>query len=197
MRLLLNRDDVNVVAICDINDQMLQSAKNSITKSGKKAAQIFTGSNDAYKKLLELKNLDAIIIATPWEWHTPMILDAINAGIKYIGTEVVLGITLEDHWSVVRAAEKANAHVSMLENVCYRRDVMAALNMVREGLFGEILHLQGGYQHDLRQVKFTDAKHRRSRNLVPKPFPKHNGVPTIVYTETETSILLMESVLFR
>jgi predicted dehydrogenase len=70
----------------------------------------------------------------------------------------VLGITLQDHWDVVHAAEKYKAHVTMLENVCYRRDVMAVLNMVRQGLFGELIHLQGGYQHDLREVKFNDGK---------------------------------------
>ncbi|WP_447640078.1 MULTISPECIES: Gfo/Idh/MocA family protein [Chitinophagaceae] len=155
LSLLLNRADTNVVAICDVDANMLDRSKAIINKSGKKMPQIFTGDDYAYRKLLALKDLDAIVIATPWEWHGPMILDSIDAGIKYIGTEVILGITLEDHWNVVRAAEKAGAHVSMLENVCYRRDVMAALNMVRQGLFGEILHLQGGYQHDLRNVKFT------------------------------------------
>jgi predicted dehydrogenase len=86
-----------------------------------------------------------------------MILDALKAGIKYIGTEVMLGITLQDHWDVVHAANDANAHVMMLENVCYRRDVMAVMNMVRQGVFGEMMHLQGGYQHDLRGVKFNNG----------------------------------------
>lgn len=153
--LLLNRADTEVVALCDVDSKMMEMAQKVVTRSGKKMPQIILGDNFAYKKLLAIKDLDAIVIATPWEWHCPMILDAIDAGIKYIGTEVILGITLEDHWKVVQAAEKSGAHVSMLENVCYRRDVMAALNMVRQGLFGEILHLQGGYQHDLRGVKFT------------------------------------------
>jgi predicted dehydrogenase len=87
-----------------------------------------------------------------------MILDALEAGITYVGTEVVLGITLDDHWQVVHAAEKYKAQVMMLENVCYRRDVMAILNMVRQGVLGEMVHLQGGYQHDLRGVKFNDGK---------------------------------------
>jgi predicted dehydrogenase len=87
-----------------------------------------------------------------------MIVDALERGIRYVGTEVVLGLTLQDHWDVVRAAEKYGAQVMMLENVCYRRDVIAVLNMVRHGLFGDLLHLQGGYQHDLRGVKFNDGK---------------------------------------
>jgi predicted dehydrogenase len=157
---LLRRDDVELVAICDVDDRMLTSAKAIISKSGKKMPEIYTGSTSAWEKMLDRKGgVDGVIIATPWEWHKPMILGALEAGIKYVGTEVVLGITLQDHWDVVKAAEKYNAHVMMLENVCYRRDVMAVLNMVRQGLFGELIHLQGGYQHDLRTVKFNDGVH--------------------------------------
>lgn len=155
----LHRSDVEVVAICDVDDRMLQMAKSVVQKSGKTMPKIFTGDNYAYRNLLATKGLDGIIIATPWEWHAPMILDALAAGLKYIGTEVILGITLQDHWDVVKAAEAAKANVMMLENVCYRRDVMAILNMVRQGMFGELIHLQGGYQHDLRPVKFNDGEH--------------------------------------
>lgn len=159
LELLLRRDDVDVVAICDVSDVMLASAKTAITKSGKKMPQIYTGDNYAWKRLLEKEKLDGVVIATPWEWHKPMVIGALEAGIKYVATEVILGITLQDHWDVVKAAEKYSANVMMLENVCYRRDVMAVLNMVRQGLFGEMIHLQGGYQHDLREVKFNDGVH--------------------------------------
>ncbi len=157
LSLLLRRADVDVVAICDVDERMLGYAKNIITKSGKKMPEIFTGDNYAWKQMLAKKQLDAVVIATPWEWHKPMILGAMEAGIKYVGSEVIIGITLEDHWEVVHAAEKHNANVMMLENVCYRRDVMAVLNMVRQGLFGQLIHLQGGYQHDLRGVKFNNG----------------------------------------
>ena len=159
LELLLKRDDVEVSAICDIDDRMLTAAKELIKQSGKKMPQIFTGNIYAWKKMLEMKGLDTIIIATPWEWHKEMIIGSLEAGLKYVATEVIIGITLQDHWDVVRAAEKYQAHVMMLENVCYRRDVMAILNMVRQGLFGELIHLQGGYQHDLREVKFNDGIH--------------------------------------
>lgn len=154
----LRRKDVNIVAICDVDDRMLEMAASLIQKSGKPMPKVFKGDPNAWKKLLELKELDGVIIATPWEWHTPMIIGSLEAGIKYVGTEVMLGITLQDHWDVVKAAEHYNAHVMMLENVCYRRDVMAVLNMVRQGLFGELIHLQGGYQHDLRNVKFNNGQ---------------------------------------
>jgi hypothetical protein len=154
----LRRKDVEVVSICDIDERMLQSANNLFKKHNKPQAKVYTGDVNAWKKLVEQKDIDGVIISTPWEWHAPMIIYSAQAGIKYIGTEVVLGITLQDHWDVVKAAEYHKAHVMMLENVCYRRDVMAVLNMVRQGLFGEIIHLQGGYQHDLRNVKFNDGK---------------------------------------
>lgn len=157
LELLLSRADVEVVSICDVDERMLKSAKEIINKSGKKMPQVYTGDNYAWKRMLEKEKLDGVIIATPWEWHKPMIIGSLEAGLKYVGTEVILGITLQDHWDVVKAAEKYNANVMMLENVCYRRDVMAVLNMVRQGLFGELIHLQGGYQHDLREVKFNDG----------------------------------------
>lgn len=157
--LLLRRKDVDVTAICDIDNRMLDGSKKIIQQSGKKSPEFFTGDRASWLKMVQKKGLiDAVIIATPWELHKEMIMGSIDAGIKYIGTEVVLGITLQDHWDVVRAAERSKAHVMMLENVCYRRDVMAVLNMVRQGLFGELIHLQGGYQHDLREVKFNDGK---------------------------------------
>lgn len=155
--LLLRRTDVDLVAICDVDERMLKSSRDMIAKSGKKMPAVYSEGNYAWKKMIEKEKLEAIVIATPWEWHRPMIIGALEAGIPYVGTEVVLGITLQDHWDVVKAAERTGGHVMMLENVCYRRDVMAVLNMVRQGLFGEIVHLQGGYQHDLREVKFNDG----------------------------------------
>jgi predicted dehydrogenase len=157
LELLLKRDDTEVVAICDIDERMLIASKEMIKQSGKKMPQVFSGDVNAWKKMLEIKGLHGVIIATPWEWHKEMIIGSLEAGITYVGTEVMLGITLEDHWDVVKATEKHQAHVMMLENVCYRRDVMAILNMVRQGLFGELVHLQGGYQHDLRDVKFNNG----------------------------------------
>jgi predicted dehydrogenase len=159
LELLVKRKDVDLVAICDVSNVMLESAKQIISQSGNRMPVIYTKDDFAWKRMFEKEKLDGVIIATPWEWHKPMIIGALDAGIRYVGTEVVLGISLQDHWDVVKAAEKTGSHVMMLENVCYRRDIMAVLNMVREGLFGELIHLQGGYQHDLREVKFNDGIH--------------------------------------
>jgi predicted dehydrogenase len=153
----LRRNDVDILSICDVDERMLQMTADIIKKSGKSMPRVYTGDPYAYRQLLDAKNLDAILIATPWEWHATMVLDGLQAGIKYVGTEVVLGITLDEHWEVVHEAEKQKANVMMMENVCYRRDVMAVMNMVRKGIFGELIHMQAGYQHDLRGVKFNNG----------------------------------------
>lgn len=158
LKLLLNRNDVDVIAVCDIDPQTIEQSTSLFSKANKKQPQYFSKGEDAWQQMLLKQGIDAIIISTPWEQHKPMIIGSLQAGIKYVGTEVMLGITLQDHWDVVKAAEQYKGHVMMLENVCYRRDVMAVLNMVRQDVFGEMIHLQGGYQHDLRGVKFNDGK---------------------------------------
>jgi predicted dehydrogenase len=131
--------------------------REMISKSGKHAAKEYTGGIDAYKKLLDRKDIDAVIIATPWEFHHRQAIDAMEAG-KYVGCEVVAGLSVDDHWDIVKTYEKTGIPYMTLENVCYRRDVMAALNMVRQNVFGELVHLEGGYQHDLRPILFNDGK---------------------------------------
>lgn len=157
LELALQRADVDVVAICDIQQRMIDMSKDLIKKSGKKMPAVIMDGPYGYKKLLENKDIDAVIIATPWEWHYVMCIDAMNAG-KYVGCEVMTGSTVEECWELVHTSERTGKPMMMLENVCYRRDVMAVMNMVRQNVFGEIIHLQGGYQHDLRDVKFNDGK---------------------------------------
>ncbi len=154
--LSLRRDDVEIVSICDIDSRMIKATLALFAKAGKPAPKIITGDVYAYRKLLDQKDIDAVIIATPWEWHAPMSIDALERG-KKVGCEVMMGVSLEDHWNVLKACEKNNGHLMMLENVCYRRDVMAVMNMVRQNILGEMVHLQGGYQHDLRGVKFNNG----------------------------------------
>ncbi len=157
LELLLKRNDVNVLAICDVQQKMIDMAKQVVTESGKSMPTIINDGPYGYRKLLENKDIDAVVIATPWEWHTEMCLDAMNAK-KYVGCEVITGQTIEECWQLVHTSEKTGMPLMMLENVCYRRDVMAVMNMVRQNVFGEIIHLQGGYQHDLRHVKFNNGK---------------------------------------
>lgn len=155
--LALRRNDVDVVAICDVDQWMIDSSKDLIKKARKPMPAVIMDGPYGYRKMLENKDIDAVIIATPWEWHTKMCLDAMNAK-KYVGCEVITGMTIEECWELVHTSERTGMPLMMLENVCYRRDVMAVLNMVRQNVFGEIVHLQGGYQHDLREIKFNDGK---------------------------------------
>lgn len=156
LELALRRDDVEVIALCDIQQRMMDKALALVTKSGKIKPQIILEGPQGYKKLLENKDVDAVIIATPWEWHAIMCKDAMNA-MKYVGCEVITGMTIDECWDLVQTSEQTRMPLMMLENVCYRRDVMAVMNMVRQQVFGELVHLQGGYQHDLREVKFNNG----------------------------------------
>ena len=153
----LLRNDVEIVAICDIQESSLKYCRAQFVKAGKKLPVEYTGSVDAYKKLVERKDIDAVIIATPWQFHRDQSIDAMRAG-KYVGCEVIAGITEQDHWDILKVYEETKVPYMTLENVCYRRDVMAVLNMVRQNVFGELIHLEGGYQHDLRPVLFNDGK---------------------------------------
>ena len=157
LRNLLMRSDVMVTAICDIAADRIGIAKKLIEESGNKAPKVFGSNEYDYRNLLELKEVDAVIIATPWLWHTRMTVDAMKAG-KYAGVEVSAANTMEECWDLVNTHEETGTHMMILENVNYRRDILAVLNMVKQDVFGELVHFRCGYQHDLREVKFNDGK---------------------------------------
>ena len=154
---LLLRDDVLITAICDIDPKRIDIATAKIKEKGQKKPAIFGNNDYDYRNLLALKDVDAVIISTPWLWHTLMAKDSMKSG-KYTGLEVSAANTLEECWDLVNTYEETGSHLMILENVNYRRDIMAVLNMVRQNVFGELLHFRCGYQHDLRHVKFNDGK---------------------------------------
>jgi predicted dehydrogenase len=153
----LLRDDCEITAIADPDPGMLADCLKMISEKGRKKPDIYDKGDHDYLRLLKDKNIDAVVIATPWEWHTQQCVAAMQAG-KYVGTEVCGGFSLDECWQLVNTHEATGAHLMFMENVCYRRDVMAVMQMVREGLFGELIHMEGGYEHDLRGVKFNDGK---------------------------------------
>ncbi len=155
--LLLNRSDCEVIAVADIDDRMIERTEAIFKKYNKKQPTYFKNGPYDYKNLLAMNDLDAVMIATPWRWHTEQSVDAMKAG-KYVGTEVCGAFSVDECWQLVNSHEETGTHLFFLENVCYRRDVMAVMNMVKQGLFGQLIHLEGGYQHDLRAVKFNDGK---------------------------------------
>src|SRR5690606_12305901 len=93
----LNREDVNIVAICDIRESSLARCREQIKKSNKQLHIEYSGDVDAYKRMLDKENLDAVIIATPWQFHHAQAVDAMKAG-AYVGCEVISGLTLDEHW---------------------------------------------------------------------------------------------------
>ena len=148
------RDDTEIKAVCDIVPEKAQQAADAVTEAGGKEPRQFTAGEEDYLNLLEMDDIDAVIIATPWLWHSPMAIAAMEHG-KAVGVEVPAATTVQECWDLVETQERTGMPFMMMENVCYRRDVMAVLQIVREGLLGEMMHLHCGYQHDLRAVKFN------------------------------------------
>ena len=153
LQLCLQRNDIEIKAICDIDPEAIIISQKMLIKAGYKKIPAYQDGETAFIKLLEQGDIDGVIIATPWVWHTRMACAAMKAGI-YAGVEVSAAITLEECWDLVNTHEETGVPCMILENVNYRRDVMAVLNMVRQNIFGELIHLECGYQHDLRNIKF-------------------------------------------
>ncbi|NGP89176.1 Gfo/Idh/MocA family oxidoreductase [Aliifodinibius halophilus] len=151
---ILNRDDVEVNAILDPKKENLNRALDMVEKAGQDRPDGYLNEED-YTKLCQRDDIDGVIIASPWVYHTRQAVAAMENG-KYAGVEVPAALTIEDCWELVQVSERTGMPCMMLENVCYRRDVMAILNMVREGLFGEMIHARCGYQHDLTPYIFND-----------------------------------------
>ncbi len=150
------RPDVEVVALADPQQRSINEAIAEIKKYNRPEPAIYKNGDYDYKNLLKRDDIDAVVICSPWEWHSIQAIDAMNAG-KAVGVEVCGAIKLQECWDVVNTSEKTKMPLMMMENVCYRRDIMSVMNMVRKGMFGELLHVQGGYEHDLRGVLFNDG----------------------------------------
>ncbi len=167
----MNVGSADIVAICDINENSLASASEMITGRDRPAPTIYTGSDFAYLDMLEKENLDAVIISTPWEWHGRMAVAAMKAG-AYTGLEVPACVTLDECWDLVNTHEATGTELFFLENRNFRRNLMALLNMVRQDVFGELLHCRCAYLHDLRGVKFNDGEEYNYRPGRPLKFGK-------------------------
>ena len=151
------RDDVEINAICDIDPKAIDTVLQVCKQKGRKAPAVYKNGEYDFENMVKRDDLDGVVISTPWEWHVPMALVSMKAG-KYTALEVSATVKLQESWDLVNMYERTGSHCMILENVCYRRDVMAVLNMVRQKMFGELVHTQCGYQHDLREVKFNDGK---------------------------------------
>ncbi|ACJ28445.1 Twin-arginine translocation pathway signal [Shewanella piezotolerans WP3] len=151
-------EGVEIVAICDTDTEVLDRSVAFVTEQGLKTPARYSGSEKSYLELLRRKDIDIVIISTPWEWHAPMAIDTMESG-KHAFVEVPLALTVEECWQIVNTAEKTQKNCMMMENVNYGRDELMVLNMVRQGVFGELLHGEAAYIHELRwQMKELNQK---------------------------------------
>jgi len=152
---LLKIPGCRITAVCDIRPERTEWATKVITAAGHPAPAAYTRGPRDFERMCETEELDLVYTATPWEWHVPVMLAAMKNG-KHTATEVPAAMTLDDCWAMVDAAEKYRKHCLMMENCNYDWPALMAFNMVRQGLFGEVLHAEGGYLHDLRLIKFEN-----------------------------------------
>ena len=162
LRNLLPLNDVEIVAVCDLDESRSNNVAGICEKSGRKKPMVYGGSHSAYKGMLDKEKLDAVIIATYWDSHASIALDALNRGI-YPGIEVPAALTVEDTWKLVETSEKTKIPCMMLENWSFRRDNLALLNMMRLGMFGEITHCHCAHSHDCIDHWFFDQKTGQQR----------------------------------
>ncbi len=151
---LLKLEGVAITALCDNHAPTLKSAAQRVAEAGRPAPALYgDGGDEDYKRLLAREDVDIVYISTPWEWHVPMSVDAMQAG-KHAFVEVPAALTVEDCWKLVDVSERTRRHCMMLENVNYGREELMVLNMCRQGLFGELLHGEAAYIHELRGQMF-------------------------------------------
>jgi len=159
---LLKIDGARIVALCDLEADRVAKIQDLVVKAGQPKPAGYSGGPTEFRKLCDRNDVDLVYTATPWEWHAPVLLAAMRAG-KHAATEVPMAPTLGELWELVETAEKTRRHCVMMENCTYDRTEMMIHNMVRQGVFGDLLHAECGYLHDLRELKLTDYYHPRWR----------------------------------
>ncbi len=147
-------DGVKIVALCDVVPENLENAQQILAESGLPPADTYSGEED-WKKVCEREDVDLVYVCTHWDLHTPIAVYAMEHG-KHVATEVPAALTIEQCWQLVNTSERTRRHCMQLENCNYDFFELATLNMARHGLFGEIVHAEGAYIHDLRSLIFDE-----------------------------------------
>lgn len=175
-------EGVKIVALCDVVPENLVQAQEILREAGLPAADEFSGEAD-WRKVCEREDVDLVYICTHWDLHTPIAVHAMEQG-KHVATEVPAATTIEECWKLVNTAEQTRRHCMQLENCNYDFFELATLNMVRQGLLGEIVHAEGAYIHDLRAPIFQEEgaywdmwrlRHNQTRNA--NLYPTHGFGP--------------------
>ncbi len=146
MRTLLAMGNVEIPAVCDIDPSAIELAQALVVKSGQPKPEAYTGPTD-YEKMMDRDDLDAVVIGSPWDLHTPMAVYAMKAG-KTVGCEVPIAYTLEECKELIKVHEETGTPCMMLENWSFRPDNLAMLNLIRKGDLGEITHAHCAYSHN-------------------------------------------------
>jgi predicted dehydrogenase len=153
---IANIDGVEIRALCDQMMDRVDKAQKILASHGLPPAKSYGGTPEVWKELCQSNDLDLVYICTPWQLHTPMAVFAMENG-KHAASEVPAAVTLEQAWQLVETSEKTRKHCMMLENCCYDFFELLTLNMARQGFFGELVHAEGAYIHDLRDLLFSKA----------------------------------------
>jgi predicted dehydrogenase len=148
-------EGVKIVALCDVVQENLDKSLEILQEAGLPEADIYSGPED-WKKVCEREDVDLVYVCTHWDLHTPIAVYAMEQG-KHVASEVPIAISIEECWQLVNTAEKTRRHCMQLENCNYDFFELATLNMVRQGLLGEIVHAEGAYIHDLRKSVFNET----------------------------------------
>ena len=174
-------ENVKIVALADIVEENLERAQKILDDSSIPRAEGYTG-NDDWKKICERDDIDLVYICTHWELHTPIAVYAMEQG-KHAAIEVPAALTIDECWQLVNTAERTRRHCIQLENCIYDFFEITTLNMAQKGLFGEIVHAEGAYIHDLRELNFSETyywdkwrlKHLETTDG--NPYPTHGLGP--------------------
>ena len=169
-------NEVEIACLCDRRQERLDVNQKKLVDAGLPKAKEYTGE-DGWKQMCEQENIDLVYICTPWSMHTPMAVHAMKNG-KHVATEVPAAVTLEECWQLVETSEKTKKHCMMLENCCYDFFEITTLNMARQGLFGELMHVEGAYIHDLLSPNFNKATYDRMWRLNENANRNGNLYPT-------------------
>ena len=147
--------DCEIVALCDIKEKKVTKAKEKLSVWQKKSPKTYFGTQDKWKELAQQDDIDLLLITTPWKLHTPMCIYGMEQG-KHVASEVPIAYTLSDCWNLIETAERTKKHCIMIENCCYNEEELFVLNMIENGVFGDLTHAEGAYLHDLRAHMLSD-----------------------------------------
>jgi predicted dehydrogenase len=141
---------VKIVALCDLQEKFVNASQELLQKAGLPKATSYVGAT-AYKQMCDRNDIDLVYVITDWLNHTPMAVYAMEHG-KNVAIEVPAATTLKEIWQLINTSERTRKHCMMLENCVYDFFEATTLNMAQKGLFGEVLHVEGSYCHNLDDI---------------------------------------------